>query len=55
MFLKEDIGKKTADLDKPYMTYEGRGFEWRVLKRYQKPENEAKNPHARWLVAARSP
>ena len=55
MFLKEDIGKKMRDLDNPYMTYEGRGFEWRVLKRYQKPANEAKNEFARWLVAARSP
>ena len=55
MFLKEDIGKKMRNLDNPYMTYEGRGFEWRVLKRYQKPANEAKNEYARWLVAARSP
>ena len=55
MFLNEDIGKKATDVDTPYMIYEGNGFEWRVLKRYQKPANEAKNEFARWLVAARSP
>ena len=54
MFLNEKIGKKTTSIDKPYMTYEGNGFEWRVLKRYQNPENEDKNPYARWHCAVRS-
>ncbi len=29
-------------------------WEWRVLKKYQNPENEAKNPYARWLCAVSS-
>jgi|TARA_Y100001951_G_scaffold102035_1_gene108013 hypothetical protein len=55
MFLNEDIGKKATDVDTPYMIYEGNGFEWRVLKRYQKPENEKTNQYARWYCAVRSP
>ena len=55
MFINEKIGKKTTKVDKPYMTYEGNGFEWRVLKRYQNPENEKTNPYARWHCAVRSP
>lgn len=55
MFQNENIGKKTTSIDKPYMTYEGNGFEWRVLKRYQNPENEKKNQYARWHCAVRSP
>jgi hypothetical protein len=44
--------RKTAD---PYEVWTGpRGFEWRVLKKYQNAENEAKNPHARWFCAVRS-
>ena len=44
--------RKTAD---PYEVYEGpNGFEWRVLKKYQNPENEAKNPYARWFCAVKS-
>ena len=54
MFRNENIGKKTTSIDKPYMTYEGNGFEWRVLKKYQSPENEAKNEHARWFCAVKS-
>lgn len=31
------------------------GWEWRVLKRYQSAEKEKSNPHARWMVAVKSP
>ena len=51
---KNECGKtrKTAD---PYEVYQGsNGFEWRVLKKYQNPENEAKNPYARWYCAVKS-
>jgi hypothetical protein len=51
---KNECGKtrKTAD---PYEVYQGmNGFEWRVLKKYQNPENEAKNPYARWFCAVKS-
>ena len=41
-FFKENIGKKTVDVDKPYMTFKGNGFEWRVLKRYQFPNTKRK-------------
>ena len=54
-FFKENIGKKTVDVDKPYMTFKGNGFEWRVLKRYQFPQHEKKNNYARWYCAVRSP
>ena len=48
---------KTRDLDKPYETwtsFDGTWI-WRVLKKYQTPENEDKNPFARWFVAVKSP
>lgn len=30
-------------------------WKWKVLKKYQKPEQEAKNPYARWFCAVSSP
>ena len=46
---------KTRSLDDPYEVWTGLGgFEWRVLKKYQNPENEAKNPYARWYCAVKS-
>jgi hypothetical protein len=46
---------KTRSLDDPYEVWTGlAGFEWRVLKKYQNPENEAKNPYARWYCAVKS-
>ena len=57
--LEENMSKnecaKTRKLDNPYEVYIGpNGFEWRVLKKYQKPELEAKNPHARWFCGVKS-
>lgn len=47
---------KTRDVGDPYHIFLGdNGWEWRVLKRYQSPEAEMKNPMARWLCAVRSP
>ena len=45
------------DLEEPYEVWRSKDgeWEWRVLKKYQKPENEAKNALARWFVAVRSP
>ena len=43
------------DKENPYEIWEGNGFQWRVLKKYQKPELEAKNPYARWFCAVSSP
>lgn len=47
---------KTRPVDNPYEVWRNNsGWEWRILKRYQSLENEAKNPYARVLVAAKSP
>jgi hypothetical protein len=47
---------KSTSIDKPYATFKGYGdFEWRILKTYKVPTSEAKDPYARWFVAARSP
>ena len=51
---KNECGK-TRDVKEPYEVWSGGGWEWRVLKKYQSPENEAKNPFARWLCAVKSP
>ena len=42
--------------DNPYEIWSNdSGWQWRVLKKYQKPELEAKNPYARWFCAVSSP
>ena len=47
---------KTRSQDKPYATYANTsGFVWKVLKTYQHSSSEAKDPYARWFVAATSP
>lgn len=47
---------KTRPQDNPYAIYRNhQGWEWRVLKTYKMPKSEAKDPYARWLVAATSP
>jgi hypothetical protein len=46
---------KTRKLDNPYEIWKGpANFEWRVLKKYQNAENEAKNDYARWYCAVKS-
>ena len=53
---------KTRKLDNPYEVWEFRmqlgldvlNIEYRVLKKYKNPENEAKDPYARWHTAAKS-
>lgn len=50
---------RTRPIDNPYETWKGfgplAGWEWRVLKKYQTPENEKGNEYARWFCAVRSP
>lgn len=49
---------KTRDVNNPYEVYRSYllpNWEWRVLRKYQNPENEKNNPLARWFVAAKSP
>ena len=54
---------KTRKIDEPYEIWtamvrlgdeQPTEFTWRVLKKYQTPENEAKNPYARWFCAVSS-
>ena len=47
---------KTRPVDNPYEIWQNNsGWEWRILKRYQSPENEAKNKFARVFTAVKSP
>jgi hypothetical protein len=46
---------QTRPLDNPYETYKSGDWEWKVLKHYQSPENEAKNKYARVFCAVKSP
>ena len=53
--MSKNLCGKSRQADDPYEVYQGyNGFEWRVLKKYQNEENEAKNPHARWFCAVKS-
>ena len=54
--MKNECGK-TRDVENPYETWVNReaGWEWRVLKKYQRPDKKAANPYARWFVAVKSP
>ena len=61
MSSKNECGK-TRDINNPYEVWECRmqlgldvlNIEYRVLKKYKNPENEAKDPYARWHTAAKS-
>ena len=47
---------KTRKENEPYAIYSNyQGWVWKVLKTYKKPENEKKDPYARWFVSATSP
>jgi len=50
---------KTRPIENPYEVWIGigrfDGWTWKVLKKYQSPENEASNPYARWFCAVSSP
>ena len=53
--MSKNLCNKTRDIADPYEVWTGDGgFEWRVLKKYQNTENEAKNPYARWYCAVKS-
>ena len=55
--MAKNLCGKMRKIDNPYETWTlaHAGWTWQVLKKYQTPENEKKNPYARWLVAAKSP
>lgn len=48
---------KTRKANDPYEVWiaKGTGWVWSVLKKYQGPEAEAKNPYARWFCFVTSP
>ena len=46
---------KTRPVDRPYEIWEKGDFIYHVLKKYQAPRNEEKNPYSRWFVAVKSP
>jgi hypothetical protein len=55
---KKNLCGKTRKIEHPYEVWTSPvfgGCEYRILKKYQSPEAEAKNPYARWMVAAKSP
>ena len=59
---KSNPCSKTRKLDNPYEVWKCRmqlgsdvlNIEYRVLKKYKSPENEAKDPYAMWHTAAKS-
>ena len=46
--MKNECGK-TRPVGNPYEVWEGNGWTWKVLKKYQNPEKEKANPYARWF------
>jgi len=51
----KNLCAKTRPTDNPYEIWRSEGWEWRVLKKYKSPENEAKDKYARWFCAVKSP
>ena len=53
----KNLCAKTRKIDEPYEIWAtlDKSWEWRVLKKYQSEENEAKNVYARWFCAVKSP
>ena len=45
---------KSRPTMKPYAIYQAGDLVWHVVKTYKQPSSEAKDPYARWLVAAKS-
>ena len=54
--MKNECGK-TRNVNEPYEVWKSAdgSWEWRVLKKYKSPENEAKDPYSRWFCAVKSP
>ncbi len=57
--MKNKFGK-SKDIDNAYATYKvvsdnGMYLEWKILKTYQKKDNEDNNEYARWFTACKSP
>ena len=58
MTKRKNLCGKSRTKENPYATFEGYGpFGYTVvhlLKTYQRPDKERKNPYARWFVAVKS-
>jgi len=54
--MKNPFGKTVSESE-PYAVYKNdmAGFEYRVLKTYQRPDKERSNQYARWFLASKSP
>jgi hypothetical protein len=55
--MSKNLCAKTRPIDNPYevwVSFDGT-WTWKVLKKYQTPERESKNPYARWFCAVSSP
>lgn len=48
---------RTRKVTDPYEIWQSPdgSWEWRVLKKWQSPDNEKNNPYARWYCAVKSP
>lgn len=53
--MAKNLCGKTRNIDNPYEIWKSGNFEYRVLKKYQSEEGEAKNPYARWFLGTKSP
>lgn len=53
--MAKNLCAKTRPVDRPYEIWERPGWVYRVLKKNQNPEAEAKNPYALWFVSCDSP
>jgi len=52
--MKNTCGKTRSKND-PYEVWSNGSWTWAVLKKYQNPAQEAKNPMARWFCFVTSP
>ena len=53
--MSKNLCGKSRKKENPYEIWQASGWEWRILKKYQNPENEAKNAYARSFCAVASP
>lgn len=51
----KNLQAKTVKPENAYEVWSNGSWTWRVLKKYQSPENEAGNPYARWFCQVTSP
>lgn len=53
--MNKNVCGKTRDVKNPYEVWQHGGWTWKVLKKYQTPENEKGNTFARWFCFVTSP